>query len=284
MKKRTKKRLSDKHGLSARASDSAAKSFLLLFFKKEALAVFLVALCAAPSLAQTLRIGTEPDYAPFEFKDASGTLQGFEIELGQAICRRAALDCQYVSMDFDGLIPALDAHKIDAALSQISVTPARRAAILFTDPLTTVQAQFIAAKDAAITADPASLQGKTIGVQSGTTHETYANTRLKSSVTIKVYETQDEMFQDLEAGRIDASLQDRTVGYDWLAKAGTKDGYAFAGQPINDPAIFGAGTAIGLRQTDTALAGKLDTAIKAVRADGTFAKINAKYFPFSIAP
>ena len=284
MKKGTKKLLSTTRTLP-QASDSANKSFLLLFFKKEALAITFAALCAAgPCLAQTLRIGTEPDYAPFEFKDASGTLKGFEIELGQAICRRAALDCQYVSMDFDGLIPALEAHKIDAALSQISVTPARKAAILFTDPLTSVQAQFIAAKNAAITADPASLQGKTIGVQSGTTHETYANTKLKTLVTIKVYETQDEMFQDLEAGRIDASLQDRTVGFDWLAKTGTKDGYAFAGPPIDDPTIFGAGTAIGLRQTDTALATKLNTAIKAVQADGTYAKINAEYFPFSVAP
>ena len=273
MKKRTKKLLPDK------SCDSAGKSFLLLFFKKEALACLLI-LCAATPL----RIGTEPDYAPFEFKDASGTLKGLEIELGQAICHRAALDCQYVSLDFDGLIPALAARKIDAALSQISVTPARRAAVLFTDPLTIVQAQLIAAKDATITADPASLQGKTIGVQSGTTHETYANTRLKSLVTIKVYETQDEMFQDLEAGRIDAALQDRTVGYDWLTKTGTKDGYAFAGAPINDPTIFGAGTAIGLRLTDTALATQLNAAIKAVRTDGTYAKINAEYFPFSIAP
>ena len=218
MKKRTKKRLSDKHRLSARASDSAAKSFLLLFLKKEALAVSLVALCAAPGLAQTLRIGTEPDYAPFEFKDASGTLQGFEIELGQAICRRAALDCQYVSMDFDGLIPALDAHKIDAALSQISVTPARRAAILFTDPLTTVQAQLIAAKDAAINADPASLQGKTIGVQLGSAAAGIVKgfeDKLKASgkpgfAEIKQYEHYPEAYQDLLNKRTDAVVNSRS--------------------------------------------------------------------------
>ena len=251
---------------------------------RSALVAALIAPGVGAACAETVRIGTEPDYPPFEFKDASGTLKGFEIELGDAICKRAALDCHYVSMDFDGLIPALAAHTIDAALSQISVTPAREKAVLFTDPLTSVGAQFIAATASAITEEPATLQGKTVGVQSGTTHESYAELKLRDLATIKVYQTQDEAFQDLEAGRIDASLQDRTVGYDWLRKTGTKDGYAFAGKPIDDPAIFGAGTAIGLRQTDGSLAAKFNAAMKAVRADGTYAMINAEYFPFSVAP
>ncbi len=234
--------------------------------------------------AATLRIGTEADYAPFEYKDAGGTLKGFEIELGDAICREAKLTCGYVNMDFDGLIPALQAHKIDAALSQMSVTPERAKVILFTAPLTSVEGQFIAAKGSTVTDSPATLQGKTLGVQSGTTHETYANTKLKGIATIKVYQSQDQVFQDLEAGRIDASLQDRTIGYDWLKKTGTKDGYGFVGQPLSDPAIFGAGTAIGLRMDDTSTVATLNKAIAVVRQNGTYAKINAEYFPFSIAP
>ncbi|HTR15524.1 MAG TPA: lysine/arginine/ornithine ABC transporter substrate-binding protein [Acetobacteraceae bacterium] len=231
----------------------------------------------------TVKIGTEADYAPFEYKDATGQLKGFEIELGNALCARAKLQCEYVNMDFDGLIPALGAHKIDAALSQMSITPERAKSVLFTSPVTSVEGRFIAPKGSGLSDDPATLKGKTIGVQSGTTHETYANQKLKGIAEIKVYQGQDQAFADLQAGRIDATLCDETIGYDWLQKAG-KDGYEFIGKPLTDKAIFGDGTGIALRKEDTALAAKLNDALASLIKDGTYQKLNAEYFPFSIAP
>ncbi len=231
----------------------------------------------------TVRFGTEAADAPFEFKGADGTLQGAEIELGNALCDRMKVKCVWVNMDFDGLIPALNAQKIDAALSQMSVTTERRQSVDFTDRLTDVPAQFVAAKDSGITDAPATLKGKTIGVQSGTTHERYLNEKLKGIVEVKVYQNQDDAFLDLQAGRIDATLCDKALSFDWLHKQGGGD-YEFVGKPLDDPAIFGDGTAIAVRKGDDTLRLALNKAIADLAADGTLDRIFGKYFPFSVRP
>ena len=231
--------------------------------------------------SDTVRIATEADYAPFEFKDASGKLQGFEIELGNAMCAKAHLKCEWVNMDFDSMIAALGAHKVDAILSQMSITPDREKKVDFTNAITLAPARFVAAKGSKITDDPQSLKGKVVGVQSGTTHENYLKQKLAGIVDVKVYQGQDEAFQDLKAGRIDATLADSTIEYDWLQKDG-KDGYDYVGKPLEDPAIFGSGTGIAVRKGDTKLISAFNTALAGLEKDGTFQKINKEYFPFSI--
>ncbi len=168
---------------------------------------------AAPTQGDVVRIATEADYAPFEYKDANGTLKGFEIELGDAMCAAEHLKCEWVNMDFDSMIAALNAHKIDAVLSQMSITPERETKVAFTNPITLAPARFVAPVGSKITDDPATLKGKTLGVQSGTTHEAYARQKLAGIADIKVYQSQDEAFQDLKAGRIDATLADSTIEY-----------------------------------------------------------------------
>ncbi|MDR3517222.1 MAG: transporter substrate-binding domain-containing protein [Azospirillaceae bacterium] len=239
-------------------------------------------LTAANVQAKPVRIGTEAAYAPFEFKDASGELKGLEIELGNAMCKSAKIECVWVNMDFDSLIAALNAKKIDAVFSQMSITDERKQSVAFTDMITKAPAQLIAKVGSGLTDDPATLKGKTIGVQSGTTHERYANEKLKSVATIKVYQSQDEAYLELQSGRIDATLCDQTLGFDWLSKEGKKDGFDFAGKVIDDPAIFGEGTGIAVRKDDAALRGQFNKALAAVLKDGTFKKINDAYFPFSL--
>ncbi len=240
---------------------------------------------AARAADQAVKIGTEADYAPFEYKDADGTLKGLEIDLAKLYCAQAHLACTFVNMDFDGLIPALNAHQIDAAMSQMSITEDRLKSVAFTDPVTHNDVRVVAPKGSAITADPASMKGKTIAVQSGTIEESWANAKLKGIAgEIKVYQGQDQAFEDLKAGRADATICDEPVGYDWLQKD-AKDGYAFVGKAIVDKAILGSGnTAIALRKDDAALAKAFDGAIAEVAKSGEFAKVNAKYFSFSLAP
>ena len=242
---------------------------------------------AAPARAedQAVKIGTEADYAPFEYKDADGTLKGMEIDLANLYCARAHLKCTFVNMDFDGLIPALNAHQIDAALSQMSVTDERKKSVAFTAPVTHNDERVIAPKGSTVTDDPTSFKGKTVAVQSGTILENWANAHLKGIAgDIKVYQGQDQAFEDLKSGRADATIVDAPVGFDWLQKGG-KDGFEFVGKPLDDKAIFGPGeTAIALRTGDKALLESLNGAIVGALKEGDFAKVNAKYFPFSLAP
>ncbi len=230
-----------------------------------------------------IRFGTEADDAPFASVGPDGALRGFDIDLGDAICAHAHLRCVWVNMDFDGLIPALAAHRIDVADSEMSVTAARARRVLFTLPVTATAAVLVVPKGSAVTDQTSSLAGKTVGVQSGTTHEVYANTVLRAVATVQDYQTEEEAFQDLADGRIDATLCDRGVASDWLARPGHA-GFMVAGKPIDDPAVFGTGTALALRPGDTALKATLDAAIRAMLADGTYAAINHRYFSFSIAP
>ena len=236
---------------------------------------------AAAAPADSVRFGVEADNAPFETMGADGKLTGFDIDLGNALCHRAGLACSWTNMDFDGLIPALDAHRIDAALSEMSVTAERGKRVLFTVPVTRTAGVLVAQTGSGVTDATATLRGKTIGVQSGTTHEAYANKVLAGVATIQVYQSQLQAFQDLTAGRIDATLCDQGAAFEWLK---SQRGYAIAGKPIDDPAVFGTGTAIALRLDDTALKARFDQAFRQLLADGSYAAINRKYFPFSIAP
>lgn len=255
------------------------------FCKSVAGGLVMGMLAHATFAEDVIRIGTQPDYAPFEFKDASGKLQGMEIELGDALCKQMKAKCQYVTMDFDALIPALKAKKIDAVLAQLSITDKRKQTVDFTNLFTLAPVQYIAKTGAGISEKPATLKGKVVGVQSGTNHEAYMKERLpnaQSGIELKVYQAPGQAWLDLEAGRIHAYLTDTTAGYEWLTKAGSKKGFDYAGKPIDDVAMFGVGTGIAVRKGD-ALKDRLNVAIKHIQDDNTFARINKKYFPFSIA-
>jgi lysine-arginine-ornithine-binding protein len=235
---------------------------------------------------EVVRIGTLSDYAPFEYKDASGQLKGMEIELGHAMCKIIQAKCEYVTMDFDALIPALKAKKIDAVLAQMSITDERKKVVDFTDLFTLAPVQYVAKQGAGITQDPASLRGKTVGVYSGSNHEAYLKKRLptaQSGIRVKTYPNQDAIWLDLEAGRLQAALTDTTVAHDWLTQKGKAKGFELAGKPLDDVEMFGEGTGIAVRKGDP-LRARFNTAIKKVLTDGTFAAENKKVFPFSIAP
>lgn len=235
---------------------------------------------------KVIKIGTLSDYAPFEYKDATGKLMGMEIEIGHAMCKSMKAKCEYVTMDFDALIPALKAKKIDAVMAQMSITDQRKRAVDFTNLFTLAPVQYVTKTGSSITEAPATLKGKIVGVQSGSTHEIYLTTRLpksKSGIEMKAYQTMDQIWLDLESGRVNAALADTTVAYDWLEKVGKSKGFGFAGQPVIDVGIFGEGTGIAVRKGDP-LKNEFNQAISAVLKDGTFAAENKKVFPFSIAP
>jgi lysine/arginine/ornithine transport system substrate-binding protein len=248
----------------------------------------LVALAFASSSAiakdwSTVRFGVDASYPPFESKSADGKLVGFDIDLGNEICRRLEAKCVWVENSFDGMIPALKARKFDGVLSTMSMTPARLAQIAFSSRVFRIPTRLVAAKGSAIEPTPEALKGKRIGVEQGSIQETYARTYWEPAGAVIVpYQDQDLVYADLIAGRIDASLQNAAqADYGFLRTPRGKD-FAFAGSPIYDAKTLGSGTAIGLRKEDTDLKAKIDKAIADIRADGTYDKIAKRYFSFDI--
>ena len=226
--------------------------------------------------ADKLKIGTEGAYPPFNLIDASGKATGFDVEIGQALCAKMKVECDVVTSDWDGIIPALNAKKFDFLIASMSITDERKQAVDFTDPYYTNKLQFIAPKGSDFKTDKDSLKGKVIGAQRSTIAGTWLEENLDGIVDIKLYDTQENAYLDLASGRVDGVLADKFVNWEWLKSDAGKD-FEFKGEPVFDNDKIG----IAVRKGD-ALREKLNTALKEIIADGTYKQINDKYFPFSI--
>ena len=245
----------------------------------------LLAFSGAGAHAQdTIRFGVaaEPD-PPFTTKDASGKWVGFEVDLMDAVCAQMKAKCEIVEVAWDGIIPALQAKKFDVIWSSMSITEKRKEVIDFTDRYYKTPPVIIGAKSEAINIDyknPDSVKGKIIGVQTSTIHALFAQKYFGSTATVKVYDTQDNVNADLAAGRIDLDMADSTTLYAFLKTDQGKD-FEIKSTPPADP-IFGMGVGGGVRKDDTALKERLNKAIAAIRADGTYDTIAKKYFDFDV--
>ncbi|WP_118184750.1 ABC transporter substrate-binding protein [Paraburkholderia phosphatilytica] len=260
---------------------------------KKLLAALTVALIAsvsvvAPTVAQakdwtTIRFGVDASYPPFESKGSDGKLVGFDIDLGNEICKRLNAKCVWVENDFDGMIPALKAKKFDGVLSSMSMTPARAEQIAFSSKLFNTPTRLVAKKGSTIQPTPAGMAGKTVGVEQGTIQETYAKTYWEpKGAKVVSYQNQDQVYADLLSGRLDASLQDAVEAEIGFLKTPRGAGFAFAGNDIVDEKVLGNGAGIGLRKEDTDLKAKIDKAIADIIKDGTYKKLEKKYFDFDV--
>ncbi|MCO6060112.1 ABC transporter substrate-binding protein [Pseudomonas sp. MOB-449] len=226
--------------------------------------------------ADKLKIGTEGAYPPFNLIDASGKPGGFDVDIAQALCAKMKVECEVVTSDWDGIIPALNAKKFDAIVASMSITDERKQAVDFTTPYYTNKLQYIAPKGTDFKTDKASLKGKVIGAQRATIAGTWLEDNMGDVVDIKFYDTQENAYLDLASGRLDGVLADKFVNWEWLKSDAGKD-FEFKGEPVFDNDKIG----VAVRKGDP-LREKLDAALQAIVADGTYQKINAKYFPFSI--
>ncbi len=243
----------------------------------------LVAQAQAPEWKK-IRIGVEGAYPPFSEVGADGKLKGFEIDLALAYCAEMKAECTLVQQDFDGLIPALQAKKVDAIIASVSITDERKKTIAFSNAYYNTPARFAGKADAKLDFSPAGLKGKKIGVQRATIHEKFAAATFKQSEIVR-YATQDQAFLDLKSGRIELTLADLVaIDQGFLSKPEGK-GFAMIGPNYDDVKYFGTGSGVGMRKADEKTLGKkFNDAIAAVAANGTFKKLNDKYFPYDIAP
>lgn len=226
--------------------------------------------------ATKLKIGTEGAYPPFNMIEPSGKVVGFDIDIAQAVCAKMKVECEVVTTDWDGIIPALNAKKFDFIAASMSITDERKQAVDFTDRYYTNKLQFIAPKKVDFKTDKSSLKGKVIGAQRATISGSWLEDNLKGVVDIKLYDSQENAYLDLASGRVDAVLGDIFVNYEWL-KSDAGKAFEFKGNPVfEDDQI-----AMAVRKGDP-LREKINAALKEVIADGTYKKINDQYFPFSI--
>ena len=232
---------------------------------------------------KTIRFGLEAGYAPFEYKMPDGSIAGFDIDIGNELCKRISAKCVWVENDFDSLIPALKAKKFDAILSSMSMTEQRMQEIEFSDKVYNSPTRMIAKAGSPLLPTPESLKGKRVGVQQGTMQESYAKALwAPKGVEVVSYQSQELVYPDLISGRLDAGFQDSVAASDGFLKKPQGKGYAFAGPEVFDAKLLGTGTGIGMRKGDKDLKELINKALAAMIKDGSYDKIAKKFFDFDI--
>lgn len=233
-----------------------------------------------------IRIGVEGAYPPFSWTKPDGTLAGFDIDIARALVKAAGAEIEMMAQDWDGIIPALLARKYDAIIASMSITEERKKKVAFTNKYYNTPGKFACKKGAMAEFDraatKAALKGKKVGVQRATIHDRFVSEVGGKDVTVVRYGTQDEVYLDLVSGRIDMLLADSVAVAEGFLKKPEGQPFQFIGPDLTEVKYFGEGAGIACRKQDKELVELLNKAIKQIRADGTYKKIQDKYFDFNV--
>ena len=267
--------------------------------KKFSLGLLISLFLTISANADKIRIGTEGAYPPWNSKDASGKLIGFEIELAWTLCRYIGQQCEIVEQDWDGMIPALIMRKFDAIMAGMSITAERQKAISFSqgyadevaslavmkgsdlEGIDTSEGINLTKKTGAVKKDlktlTSALAGKTVCTQTATIHQNFLESGDVGKINVRTYKTQDEVNLDLTSGRCDVALAAAVAFTDYAEKSGKS--VVLVG-PTFSGGAFGNGVGVGIRKDDTELLNAFNRAIDKARKDGDISRIATKWFGF----
>ncbi|EOU2462586.1 arginine ABC transporter substrate-binding protein [Vibrio navarrensis] len=221
---------------------------------------------------QEIKFAMEATYAPFEYMDENNQIQGFDVDLANALCKQMQAKCSFHNQAFDSLIPALKFKRYDAAISAMDITEARLEQVSFTDAYYDNSAAFVSI--AGKVADQGALKGKRVGVQNGSTHQSYLLEQM-AGVTAVPYASYQDAFIDMKNGRIDSVFGDTAVVAEWFKK---ENNLAYVGEYVTNAQYFGNGFGIAVNKDNQKLVTDLNAALKAVKANGEYQTIFNQYF------
>ena len=267
--------------------------------KKFSLGLLISLFLTISANADKIRIGTEGAYPPWNSKDASGKLIGFEVELAWTLCRYIGQQCEIVEQDWDGMIPALIMRKFDAIMAGMSITAERQKAISFSqgyadevaslavmkgsdlEGISTSEGISLTKKTGAVKKDlktlTSALAGKTVCTQTATIHQNFLESGDVGKINVRTYKTQDEVNLDLVSGRCDVALAAAVAFTDYAEKSGKP--VVLVG-PTFSGGAFGNGVGVGIRKDDTELLKAFNKAIDKARKNGDISRIATKWFGF----
>ena len=267
--------------------------------KKFSLGLLISLFLTMSANADKIRIGTEGAYPPWNSKDASGKLIGFEVELAWTLCRYIGQQCEIVEQDWDGMIPALIMRKFDAIMAGMSITAERQKAISFSqgyadevaslavmkgsdlEGIDTSEGINLTKKTGAVKKDlktlTSALAGKTVCTQTATIHQNFLESGDVGKINVRTYKTQDEVNLDLTSGRCDVALAAAVAFTDYAEKSGKP--VVLVG-PTFSGGAFGNGVGVGIRKDDTELLNAFNRAIDKARKNGDISRIATKWFGF----
>lgn len=238
------------------------------------MSAMLVAMPLVAQAQEKIKVATEASFPPFSKTEADGTYSGFELDLGNEVCTRAKLDCEWVKQDFDGMIAALIARKFNMVFSSMSIKPEREKVADFSIPYYAGKFAFYG-KKGAFKNFAEDIKGKRVGVYAGATQDQYVRKYYTGVLEPVGYENADQIHADLVNGRIDLAFGEQQPAIEFMNSPQGQD-FEQAGPLVDDPEVLGRGVGAMFNKGDP-LKAKVDEAIRAVYADGTFDKLQAKW-------
>jgi polar amino acid transport system substrate-binding protein len=231
--------------------------------KKLILMTAVLALSAGVATAQTVRMGTEGAYPPYNFINDKGEVDGYERELGDLMCKMAGLTCEWVTTDWDSIIPNLLSGNYDTIIAGMSITPERGEVVDFTQNyIPPAASAYVGLK-----AD-ANISGR-VSAQVGTIQADYV---AQSGATLLEFATLDDTVAAVKNGEADAVFADKDALLPFVAESMGE--FVWAGEEVQ----LGGGVGMALRKTDTELRDKFDAVITTLKADGTINALITKWF------
>lgn len=218
---------------------------------------------------KVITFGAETTYPPFEFAE-DNTYKGFDVDLSKALAKEMGYESKFVSLPFDGLIPALQSKQIDAIASGLVVTKEREAKVNFTEPYYHVKLVMVVRQDTNNVNGEADIVGKTVGAQIGTTGAMLAQE--KPGTTVKEFDAITTMLQDLQAGNIQIAMLDEPVAKYYIQKLNMND-LKIVPIGLQDHTV-----AIAVRKDDKELLDKMNAAFEKLKANGEYDKLQQKWF------
>lgn len=247
-------------------------------------------LTTLPAAAETLRVGMECTYAPFNYRTPEGEMAGYDVDVATGIAERIGAEVEYVCQDWDGMIPALLANKFDLIVASMSITEARKEKIDFSIPYRVSVGRILGAKGAGLTLFddagapiPEAFDGLRFGVERASTYASWVEAKLPGAQVV-LYDGAQPMLLDLQNGRLDIAITNPMKAYlDFLSKENGA-GFEFVSPAIDEKEFFGVGVGVGLRKGNEELLARIDGALAEMITDGSLETYSLKYFPFSIHP
>ncbi len=238
--------------------------------------------------AETLRVGMECTYAPFNFKNASGELDGYDVDVAEGVAGLIGADLEFVCQKWDGMIPALLANKFDLVVASMSITDKRLKKMDFSDTYRISVGRLVGRKNAGFNLFddagkpiPANFAGLKVGLERATTYSDWFENELPEA-NVVLYDTNEALYLDLVNGRTDMIMTNPMKAHLRFLSKEDGAGFEFVSPQIDERKYFGIGVGIGLRKGNDALKARLNGALKTLTDDGSLEKYALKYFPFAI--
>ena len=238
--------------------------------------------------AETLRVGMECTYAPFNFRDADGELMGYDVDVAKGVAGIIGADLEFVCQQWDGMIPALLANKFDLIIASMSITEKRLEKMDFSDTYRISVGRLVGRKDAgwelfddAGNPIPENFAGLKVGLERATTYSDWFENELPEAEVV-LYDSNEALYLDLVNGRTDMIMTNPMKAYLRFLSQEDGGGFEFVSPQIDEKKYFGIGVGIGLRKGNDELKARLNDAIKTLTEDGSLERYALQYFPFAI--